>query len=953
MVEQQRRRPATVRVAMWSARRPWLVLLVWLVATIGTFVASQALGGIKTQGATNSSGFSRTESAEGGRVWSQANVAREPGEDFLVVVTGPAGATSDPEFHAAVSDVVASLRGATFEDQPLFRADSIIDPFSAPIYAGLTATDTTSARIPARIVYHATATRDPIAELKAAVEGPRQRHPAVEMHAVSSTLINEDINDVVSSDLEHSLVVTVPATFVILLIAFGAIAAAVVPLVLALTALLAAFGLLGLYSQIVDPVSPYATQLVVLIGLAVAVDFSRFMITRYRSERGLVAESLPAIATASGTAGRAVFFSGLAVMISVAGLYALPDTLFHTMALGTLAVILVAVIGSLTFLPAVLALLGRRIDFGRIPWFGRDRSEEQSPWGRLARAVMRRPILAAIGSTVLLLALAAPTTAIRFGTTDITAFPESIDGVAAIEQLREHWPEGTLLTLDVIVTNAADPQTQTAVQKLETNALAIDGLSGPPKATLSTDGTVYDVSFVMSGTQNDARNHEIVREMRTTTVPQAFGGMPNTRAYVAGDAAETMDRTGVYTDALPLVFGFVLALSFVLLLVAFRSIVVPVKAIILNLLSTLAAYGVLVAVFELGFGKELLGIRPTDVIEAWVPIFVFAILFGLSMDYHVFILTRIRELVDRGAPTSAAVARGIAITSGTVTSAAAIMVVVFAVFATLRLVIIRELGLGLAVAVLIDATVIRSILLPATMRLLGEWNWYLPSWLGWLPRLGQLFLGLVQLALAGDQFAIALLEHVGTLVELLVALEESPLEGGHLRAARSALLIELALHAHLLVLGLEDEFLLLSAGFGQDARCLVLRDANGLRSPEATGKKAHGKGNDGGQRHHRQYDGVGHFLCLPSSCALEVCLCCWCRSAFPSAERLAGQRGRSFAACLVTGREPGNPVFGWATTPRITLPRRLLQPWLDRQSQVGGRGCQAPTKRSMTRKCHR
>jgi uncharacterized membrane protein YdfJ with MMPL/SSD domain len=731
-----RRPPATVRVAMWSARRPWLVLLLWLVATVGTFALSQASGGIETQGATNTSGFSRTESAEGARVWGNANVAREPGEDFVVVLTGAPGAlaATDPEFRAAVEDVVASLRAATFESQPLFRTDSIIDPFSVPPAAGLFSPDGTSARIPARIVYHAGAARDPIAELRAAVDGPRQRHPSVEIHAVSSTLINEDINEVVSADLEHSLVITVPATFLILLIAFGAVAAAAVPLVLATTALLAAFGLLGLYSQIVDPVSPYATQLVVLIGLAVAVDYSLFMITRYRTERRRGATSQAAIAIASGTAGRAVFFSGVAVMISVAGLYALPDTLFHTMALGTIAVILVAVVGSLTFLPAVLAVLGRRIDSGRIPWFGRERPEESGVWARLARAVMRRPLVAAVASTALLLALAAPTALIRFGTTDITAFPLSIDGVAAIEQLRTHWPAGTLLTLDVIVTNAGDGATAAAVNSLETDGLTIDGLSGPVTATRSTDGTVYDVAFVMSGTQNDPRNHEIVREMRTTIVPVIFSPLPSTEAYVTGDAAETMDRTGTYTDALPFVFGFVLALSFLLLLIAFRSIVVPIKALVLNLLSTGAAYGVLVAVFQQGFAKELLDVRPTDVIEAWVPIFVFAILFGLSMDYHVFILTRIRELVDRGTPTTMAVARGIGITSGTVTSAAAIMVVVFAVFATLRLVIIRELGLGLAVAVLIDATIIRSILLPATMRLLGEWNWYLPGWLSWLPR---------------------------------------------------------------------------------------------------------------------------------------------------------------------------------------------------------------------------
>ena len=372
-----------------------MVLLLWFVATIGVFVVSQAMGGVATQGATNTSAFSRTESAQGDQIWADANVQNEPGEDFLVVLTSGTGAASDPEFKAAVADVVASLHASTFEDQPLFKADSIVDPFTAPPQFGLLSADGTSARVPARILYHAGATRDPIAELKAAVDGPRQRHPTIEMHAVSRTLINEDISDVVNSDLEHSLVITIPATFVILLIAFGAVAAAVVPLVLALTALLAAFGMLGIYSQLVDAVSPYATQLVVLIGLAVAVDYSLFMITRYRSERRRGVDGQAAIEISSGTAGRAVFFCGLAVMISVAGIYLLPDTLFHSMALGTIAVIPVSVVGSLTFLPAVLSLLGNGINFGRIPYFGRERAEDGGFWARLAAVVMRRPLIAA------------------------------------------------------------------------------------------------------------------------------------------------------------------------------------------------------------------------------------------------------------------------------------------------------------------------------------------------------------------------------------------------------------------------------------------------------------------------------------------------------------------------------------------------------------------------------
>ncbi len=373
-----------------------------------------------------------------------------------------------PAFQSAVADVVTNLEAASFDGQPVFDPGRVVDPLNAPPAAGLLSTDGTSARVVARIVYHEGSTADPTPANCARRSMPREpTHPGIEIHALSSTMINEDIQEVVDTDLTQSLVITIPATFLILLIAFGAFAAAVVPLVLAITSLLAAFGLLGLYSQLVDPVSPYATQLVVLIGLAVAVDYSLFMITRYRAERRRGETGERAIEIASGTAGRAVLFSGIAVMISIAALYVLPDTLFHSMALGTIAVILVSVIGSLTFLPAVLALLGRRIDAGRLPWFGRDRPEEVGFWARLARTVMRHPAIAIVASTAFLLTLAAPALAIRFGTTDITAFPESIDGVAAIEGLREHWPQGTLLTLDVIVTNAQDPATQAAVERLE------------------------------------------------------------------------------------------------------------------------------------------------------------------------------------------------------------------------------------------------------------------------------------------------------------------------------------------------------------------------------------------------------------------------------------------------------------------------------------------------------
>ena len=538
----------------------------------------------------------------------------------------------------------------------------------------------------------------------------------------------------ISGDLDGSLRISLPASFLILLLAFGALVAAIVPLLLATSALLAAFGALGIYSQVVSPVSPYATQLVVLIGLAVAVDYSLFMITRFRSERKAGVERLAAIETASSTAGRAVFFSGIAVMISLSGLFLLQDDIFHSMALGTIAVILAAIAGSLVFLPAALAIVGDGVNRLRVPFLGRG-GEGHGFWARLVNGVMARPWVSAIAAAAVLLALASPVRLLHLGESDLSTFPTSVDGVQAYAALQEHWPQGTLLNLTVVATNAGQPATKEALANVTPALLAIKGLSGPATTGVSTDGSAGWVTVVMSGSQNDQANWDLVRQVRSQAVPAAFAGLSGTSVYVTGDAAYSMDGTQVYTDGMVRIFFFVLGFSFLLLMLVFHSIAIPIKAIILNLLSTGAAYGVVVLVFQEGWLGSILGVQPTNAIQNWVPIFIFTVLFGLSMDYEVFILARVKEFVDRGANTRDAVARGITVTAGTVTSAAAIMVVVFAVFMTLRLVIIRELGMGLAVAVFLDATLIRTVLLPATMRLLGEWNWYLPPFLRWLPHI--------------------------------------------------------------------------------------------------------------------------------------------------------------------------------------------------------------------------
>jgi uncharacterized membrane protein YdfJ with MMPL/SSD domain len=730
--------PWTVRVAMWSAGHRLLVSLAWFVATIGLFGSSLALGGTNASEAVTDEQRSRSEAGEAGVIFNAANggaTPEAPSQSLLLILASPSGTVDDQAFRDAITDAVqrlAALR-STVDGQEVAVVEEMLDPVSAPAEAGLVAPDRTAVRAIARVPGEGEALQQRLGPVRAFVDQLRADYPDYSIHVLNNTLANEEISELVNGDLDASLRLTVPLTFVILLIAFGTVVAAVVPLVLAITALLAAFGLLGLYSQVIAPVSPYATQLIVLIGLAVAVDYSLFMITRFRTERALGRDRQPAIRVASSTAGRAVFFSGVAVMISIAGLFLLDDPLFRSMALGTIAVVLISVIGSLTFLPAVLAILGDGVDRLRLPFLHRRPVEAGGPWASLVRHVMRHPVVYALLVAGGLALAAMPVTRLHLGQSDFESFPDRLEGVQAVNLLTERWPAGTDMTLLVVVTGADDPATQAAITRLEERLLAIEGLSGPARVRPSADGTVAQVTVLMSGHGNDLANRAIVREVRSNVVPDVFGGLAGVRALVGGEAAYTADVTDFYGEGMPLVMAFVLGLSFVLLLVAFRSIVIPIKAILLNLLSTGAAFGLLILVFQDGWLADQLGFKP-GVIEAFVPVFIFTILFGLSMDYHVFILTRIKEARDRGLGSNAAVEQGIAITSGTITSAAAIMVVVFAVFVTLQLVIIRQLGFGLAVAVFLDATIVRSVLLPATMRLLGEWNWWLPGWLSWLPK---------------------------------------------------------------------------------------------------------------------------------------------------------------------------------------------------------------------------
>jgi RND superfamily putative drug exporter len=538
-------------------------------------------------------------------------------------------------------------------------------------------------------------------------------------------------------DLGKAGALSLPITAIVLVLTFGSLVAAGIPLLLALTAVFATFGLVALSSALL-PVAMQAPAMVLLIGLAVGVDYSLFYLKRGRQERAAGRSERAALEVAAATSGRSVLISGLTVMVAMAGMFLTGDKTFSSLALATILVVAVAVLGSLTVLPALLSRLGDNVDRARVPFVGRPRRDdgEGRIWGAVVDRVLRRPVVSAIVAGGLLVALALPALQLRLTPQGTESFPKSIEVIETYDRMQQAFP-GSALPANVVVAAASvrTPAVQKAIGQLRQRALSSGRAFEPITVDVNEEGTVANITVPIAGNGTDAASDASFRMLRDEVVPETVGALPDTQAGVTGQTAEWRDQADALKSNLLPVVAFVLLFAFGLMLVAFRSIVVAAKAIVLNLLSVAAAYGVLVLVFQHGFGKGLLGMSSATGIDAVVPLLLFVILFGLSMDYHVFILSRIRETFDRGKSMDEAVAHGIKSTAGVVTSAAIVMVAVFAVFATLSWPFFKQFGVGLAAAILIDATIVRAVLLPATMKLLGAWNWYLPSWLEWLPRL--------------------------------------------------------------------------------------------------------------------------------------------------------------------------------------------------------------------------
>ena len=557
-----------------------------------------------------------------------------------------------------------------------------------------------------------------------------------DLYAAGDATMNQDFTELSERDLQKGEAFGMPIALIVLLVVFGAVVAAFVPIVLAIMAIAVAIGITALMGVWFD-FSFFVVNMITMMGLAVGIDYSLFIVSRYREERAHGRDKMDAIGVASGTAGRAVFFSGMTVVLALLGMMLIPTTIFRSLATGAILVVLASVTASMTLLPAVLSMLGDRIDKGHIPFLQRTRrpaADGGGFWDRAARRVMRHPVISVVLAGGLLIAAALPVFGMETGFSGVSTMPDGVQSKRAFEVLSQEFAGGQAQPVEIVVDgDITDPSVGAAIDDLQ-RRLGADGVFGETFVQANDGNDLALISLPLQADPSGDQATDAVKRLRDEHIPAAFDGV-TADVPVGGWTAfgvDFFDLTDTYT---PIVFVFVLGLSFVLLTLVFRSLVVPAKAIVMNLLSVGAAYGLIVLVNQKGYLADFFGFQQVDVIEAWLPLFLFSVLFGLSMDYHVFLLSRIRERYEQTGDNTEAVVFGVRSTAGIITGAALIMVAVFSGFAAGEMASMQQTGFGLAVAVLIDATIVRTVLVPASMRLLGRANWYLPSWLEWLPKL--------------------------------------------------------------------------------------------------------------------------------------------------------------------------------------------------------------------------
>ncbi|MGW2134302.1 MMPL family transporter [Streptomyces coelicoflavus] len=719
-------RGIAARAGGWSARHRWAAVGIWVLFVVLAMGLGSAAGRVDVKDSDQMGGETHTAA----RIVEDAGIDEPAGETVLIQAKDGDVKATDAEFRAAVDAVVAAV-------EKTGKVTGVTSPYDARTISK----DGRSALVQFDMRGEADTAGERVEPVLKAVEGVQKEHDALRIEEIGGASMMKTFDDAFGDDFKKAEYSAVPVALGILLVAFGALVAALVPVALAITAIVATMGLMGLVSH-VQPMSETANSVMLLVGLAVGVDYCLFYLRREREERAAGRDAQTALRIAAATSGRAIVVSGVTVCVAMAGMLFTGIAEFEAMGLASLMVVAVAMVGSVTVLPALLSLLGERVEKGRVPFLRRRRpsggtSEGSRFWTAVLKRVLAKPLLAAVVAVGALLAVAAP--ALGMKTQNLTLdqeFGDSLPIVQTYNRVNEAFPGGS--DPAEVVVKADDinaPEVRAALADFRERAISSGASRGPVDITVHGRQNVALVYVPLVGGSDQDKAGESLDKLRDDVRPATLGKVEGVEAPITGQVAGNKDFNDQLVGSVLPVFAFVVVFAFLLMLLSFRSLTVALTSIVLNLLSVGAAYGILVAVFQHGWGASLVGAEGVGAIITWLPLFLFVILFGLSMDYHVFVVSRIREARLRGRSTRDAIQHGVVTTAGVVTSAAVIMVAVFAIFGTLSMQSMKQMGVGLAAAVLIDATIIRGVLLPAVMSLLGERNWYLPKWLHRLPDL--------------------------------------------------------------------------------------------------------------------------------------------------------------------------------------------------------------------------
>ncbi|MET7972818.1 MMPL family transporter [Streptomyces mirabilis] len=723
-------RGIAARAGGWSARHRWAAVGIWVLFVVLAMGLGSAAGRVDVKESDQLKGETHTAA----KIIEDSGIKAPAGESVLIQGKDASVKATDADFRAAVTAVVKAVEGTG-------KVTDVTSPYDTKTISR----DGRSALVQFDIRGDAETAGDRVEPVLNAVKGVQKDHAGLRIEEIGGASMQKTFSDAFGDDFKKAEYSAVPVALGILLIAFGALVAALLPVALAVTAIMATMGLMGIVSHL-QPMSDTANSVMLLVGLAVGVDYCLFYLRREREEREAGRDAGAALRIAAATSGRAIVVSGVTVCVAMAGMLFTGLAEFEAMGLASLMVVAVAMVGSVTVLPALLSLLGERVEKGRLPFLHPDkrrargkrvRSAEEGSrfWSAVLRVVLAKPAVSLVVAAGTLLAIAAP--ALGMKTQQLTLdkeFGNSLPIVGTYNRVNDAFPGGSE-PAEVVVKahdiNAAD--VKSALADFRTQAISSGASRGPVDIKVHAAQNVAFVYVPLVGGSDQDKAEKSLQLLRDKVRPDTLGKVEGVQAPITGQVAGSHDFSDQLLGSVAPVFAFVVVFAFLLMLLSFRSLTIAITSIVLNLLSVAAAYGILVAVFQHGWGASLVGAEGVGAIITWLPLFLFVILFGLSMDYHVFVVSRIREARLRGRDTKDAIRHGVVTTAGVVTSAAVIMVAVFAIFGTLSMQSMKQMGVGLAAAVLIDATIIRGVLLPAVMALLGERNWYLPKWLNRLP----------------------------------------------------------------------------------------------------------------------------------------------------------------------------------------------------------------------------